>query len=77
MLVVMLMLLLVGLGCAGPGASLTDEHAAIHEEACSSRQNKTEHDGRFSKACRPQRGWVEEIGNVLGGFAAAVRPPNP
>lgn len=77
MFVVMLMLLLVGLGCAGPELSLTDEHATVREEACSTRQHKAEYEGQSSKACRPQRTWLQDVGTTLSGAAPAFSTPRP
>lgn len=77
MLVIILILLLVGLGCAGPGASSTDEHAGIGEEACLPWQYKAEYDGRCSQACRPQRSWFQQVAEALGGAVSAFRAPSP
>lgn len=77
MLVITLMFLLIGLGCAGPGLPLTDEHATIREEACSTRQHKAEYEGQSSKACRPQRTWIQDIGTTLSGAAPAFSTLRP
>lgn len=77
MLVVMLMLLLFGLGCAGPGSSFTGESVEIREEACSSPQHRAEYEGRSSKACRPQRTWLQDVGNAISGAAPAFSTPRP
>lgn len=77
MLVIILMFLLIGLGCAGPELSLTDEHATIREEACSTRKHKAEYEGQPSKACRPQRTWIQEVGTTLSGAAPAFSTLRP
>jgi hypothetical protein len=77
MLVITLMFLLLGLGCAGPDLSLTDEHATIREDACSTRPHKAEYEGQSSKACRPQRTWLQDVGTTLSGAAPAFSTPRP
>ena len=77
MVVIILMFLLIGLGCTGPELSLTDEHAGIREEACSTRPHKAEYEGRSSKACRPQRTWIQDVGTALSGAASAFSTPKP
>jgi hypothetical protein len=77
MLVITLMFLLIGLGCAGPELSLTDEHATIREEACSTPQHKAEHEGQTSKACRPQRTWLQDVGTTLSGAAPVFSTYRP
>ncbi|MBH0178250.1 MAG: hypothetical protein HP491_10385 [Nitrospira sp.] len=77
MRVIILMLLLIGLGCAGPELSLTNEQATTREEACSTRQHKAEYEGQFSKACRPQRTWLQDVGTTLSGAAPAFSTTRP
>lgn len=77
MLVITLMFLLLGVGCAGPDLSLTDEQATIREDACSIRQYKAEHEGQSSKSCRPQRTWLQDVGTTLSGAAPAFSTPRP
>jgi hypothetical protein len=77
MLLITLMFLLLGLGCAGPDLSLTDEHATIREDACSTRPHKAEYEGQSSKACRPQRTWLQDVGTTLSGAAPAFSTPRP
>jgi hypothetical protein len=71
---IIFILLAVGFGCAGPEMSVTDGQAAVREEACSSRQDRTQHNGLASKACRSQRAWSQGVGEALSGAAAALRP---
>jgi hypothetical protein len=75
--IAMLIFLLIGLGCAGPGSSFTDESAEIREEACSSPQHKAEYERQSSKACRPQRTWLQNVGNAISGAAPAFSTPRP
>jgi hypothetical protein len=70
-----LMFLLIGLGCAGPGPSFTEDSAEIREEACLSPQHKSEYAGQSSKACRPQRTWLQDVGNALSAAAPAFSAP--
>jgi hypothetical protein len=77
MLVIILMFLLIGLGCAGPDLSLTDEHATIHEEVCPTRQHKAGYEGQSSKPCLPQRTWLQDVGTTLSGAAPAFSTPRP
>lgn len=71
-----LMPLLFSLGCAGPGTSSTDRRVELPQEACPSYQSAANNVRESSNACRPQRSWLEEAGNALGGFATAVRISN-
>ncbi len=74
MTMIILLLLAVGVGCVGPELSVTDRQAAVQEEACSSRQDGAQNNSLSSKACRSQRAWSQEVGEVLSGAASAFRP---
>lgn len=74
MTVIIFMLLAAGFGCAGPELSVTDRQAAVQEEACSSRQDRTQKNSLSSKACQSQRAWSQEVNEVLSGAASAFRP---
>lgn len=74
MTVIILMLLAAGFGCAGPELSVTERQAAVQEEACSSLQDRTQNYSLSSKACRSQRAWSQDVGEVLSGAASAFRP---
>lgn len=74
MTMIILLLLAAGVGCVGPELSVTDRQAAVQEEACSSRQDGAQNNSLSSKACRSQRAWSQEVGEVLSGAASAFRP---
>jgi hypothetical protein len=74
---VMLVILSLGVGCAGPQASLTADGAESHEEVCTSSQQKEERDRHAATACRPHRTWLQEVGDAISGVASAFRAPNP
>lgn len=74
---VILMFVLIGLGCAGPGTSLTGEQVELREEACSTQPHKAEYGGQASKSCRPQRTWLQDVGDTLSGAAPAFSAPKP
>ncbi len=77
MRVLLLMLIFVTLGCGSPGMSLTRDSAELRQEPCSSRQQKAESDYQHSSTCRPDRTWLEGVGDALSGAASAVRMPKP
>jgi hypothetical protein len=74
---VLLVLIVISVGCAGPGASLSRDRAEIREESCSSSRQKTESDRARSTTCRSQRTWMEEIHDALSGTATVLRNSNP
>jgi len=70
-------LIFVSLGCGGPGTSLTRDSAELRQEPCSSRQQRVEGEYQQSATCRPDRTWLEGVGDALSGAASAVRMPKP
>lgn len=68
---------LIACGCAGPELSGTDQNADARQENCSSSPKKFEQDRRSEPSCRPQPGWLEQVGNALSGSASAFRGTRP
>ena len=71
----LLIMLLIGFGCAGPEASYTRDVAESHGDTCSSRQVPPEKDRAGEGRCLvPSVGWGP-ASEALSGAATAVRMP--
>lgn len=70
-------LVLLSVGCAGSGPSLTNDFADPHQETCHSRQQRPDRARSHSAECRSQHVWWGEVGDALSGAAMAVRLPKP
>lgn len=73
----MLVILCLGVGCAGPETTLTAEDTESRQEVCANGQQKEEHDRDAATACRPDRTWFQKVGDALSGVASAFRAPGP
>ena len=72
----LLVILLIGFGCAGPQASQTRDVAEFHGDNCSSRLVPPEKERAIQKRCPSASvGWAT-AGEALSGAATAVRVPN-
>ena len=71
----LLIMLLIGFGCAGPEAPPTREVAESHRDTCSSRRVPPEWDRAVEGRCLvPSVGWGP-ASEALSGAATAVRMP--
>lgn len=71
----LLIMLLIGFGCAGPEAPPTREVAESHRDSCSSRRVPPERDHAVERKCLvPSVGWGP-ADEALSGAATVVRMP--
>ena len=71
----LLIMLLIGFGCAGPEALQSRNVAESHRDTCPSRQVPPERDPAVEGRClAPFVGW-SLAGEALNGAATAVRIP--
>jgi len=71
----LLIMLLIGFGCAGPEAPSTRDVAESHRDTCPSRRLPPERDRAVEGRCfSPSVGW-RLAGEALNGAATAVRMP--
>ena len=72
----LLVILLIGFGCAGPQAPQTRDVAEYHGDTCPSRPVFPEKERAIQKRCPSASvGWGT-AGEALSGAATAVRMPN-
>jgi hypothetical protein len=71
----LLIMLLIGFGCAGPEAPPTRDVVESHRDTCPSRRVPSERDRAIEGRCLSQSvGWGL-AGEALSGAATAVRMP--
>ena len=71
----LLIMLLIGFGCAGPEATPTRDVAESHRDICPFRRVPPEKDRAVEGRCLvPSVGWGP-AGEALSGVATAVRMP--
>ena len=71
----LLLMLLIGFGCAGPEVPPTSDVAEFHRDTCPSRRVPPERDRAVEGRClAPFVGW-SLVGEALNGAAIAVRMP--
>lgn len=74
----LLIMLLIGLGCAGPEVPQTSGVAESRRDTCHSRQLPPERERAVAERCPSQQAWWGPVGEALSGAATAVRvPPKP
>ncbi len=72
---VLIAMLLIGLGCAGPDVSLPHGRVASSVNACASGRPSSGIDRTEEGRCLPpSAGWAH-VGEMLSGAATAVRMP--
>lgn len=73
----LLIMLLIGLGCAGPEVLQHRDLAESHRVPCPPHHLPSERERGTLRTCPSQPVWLGPVGEALSGAATAVRTPKP
>jgi hypothetical protein len=74
----LLIMLLIGVGCAGSEVPRTSGGMESRRDTCPSRQLSPERERAVAERCSSRQVWWSSVGEALSGAATAVRmPPKP